>query len=1468
MDNSSVDTTDGPSTGTSTPGIGHVKVPPIWRIFTVDDAVWLMWIILLGIPATSFVMLSLGYYHPLFYKLIGPCLTLAAALGWAVYLSPASKVDLSGDIVLITGGATGLGFELARKVLKRGATVVVLCHHEPAEKEPGVKYYLCDVSDRATVARVAKVVREEVGHPSIVVNNAGVVNGKLLLDLTEEEIKNSFGVNAMAAFWVTQEYLPPILRARRGHIVNVSSVLGLIGVAQCSDYCASKAATVAFHQSLRNEIDYRYDASEVRTTLVLPGHILTRMFTKTILPSSFFLRLLTPSLTPSEVADAIVGALGGGRANTVLRLPLFTQSARLLNPSSALVPDIVLRLSHWVSGADWAMTHYGPRPDAGQRLELQRAAKKQADAERRATSDAEFDAENSQPKGSRASTTTAAGPVAPAEDAAERSEGGEAAPEPEGVEPTPPSFPAIVTTLTTPATPTEPLVFEHHVLFNHLATSFVPANQPSVLRDSGRDRPSIITEGPRGVFLPQAGHHNTAEEAPANSAVEDPVIALVSPFEGGDAYISRAVHEVAGHLSADVVRLDVALGVGFDGPYAPLAETGITAPPIAQASNPLFQTPPAADHGHHMMEEEEVGGEEEEQNSVPNMVRIPLMAAIPGGSPFGMPGPTPRRPENEEEWVSFFTGLINLQVEGQTASANRRIILLESTAALAETFDVWWPHLLEAVRRRRRPVRKGKKSATLQPTTIVLSIPPSLLLPHTAYMSEPGGETAAEEGKDRLRSVVEALGASVNAIHVDGGADRAEEKLWFSSEEHDIEGRQRREERRLRAILHNGAGALLPFDASSSQQQQPSSHPILDMLMGRNKKNKDGSMSESIVWKTLAIVPSVRDTTLEQHERTRRRRALNAAIMMRAVGQLGATLEEPLSMLEAPDSTPPRGRQRRLQRLKEPDPEWSELVIAWKDAVDLASTAVGKAAISAEKESDKLVLKWKDIQEARAIAYDHERQVTDTVSQYLAASDIAHAKMRQKQAKTDTPADPVVETLKKSKDLNKHEKRLLSCIVDQQKLASSSFKDVHLPFNTIDAIRTVISLPLLFPDAFQGGILKDHVTSGALLFGPPGTGKTLLARAIAAESGARMLAIQPSDVNDMWVGEGEKLVKAVFSIARRLSPCVVFIDEVDSLFGARSARDSSGGSKAHNQILTEFMQEMDGLSSANANRDKRVVVLGATNRPFDLDDAVLRRLPRRLLVDLPTEEDRKAILNILLRNEKLASDVDIDAIAKKTEGFSGSDLKHLCVAAALAAVKEMVVVPWKSALSGSSTPAAVQTSSTGHGPGARQDLPLAVEEEPVNDTHEVKTIPQTPQASAEFDFAVDFTANNSPAAKLVEEAYLKQLEAQAKNEADTRAAETAEGAEEGEGALETPSETPRPSYADRVVHAKHFDTALTEIRPSSSEEGTLPELRKWAEQYGEGGKKAGKKSGFGKGFGFGELPLEKRKGFGRVKADE
>ncbi|TXT11022.1 hypothetical protein VHUM_01773 [Vanrija humicola] len=979
-----------------------------------------------------------------------------------------------------------------------------------------------------------------------------------------------------------------------------------------------------------------------------------------------------------------------------------------------------------------------------------------------------------------------------------------------------------------------------------------------------------------------------AEPVPGD---EDPVIALVSPFEGGDAYIARAVNEVAGHLSADVVRLDLALGVGLDGPYAPLKETGIAAPALPQSINPLLFTPSARppESAPPPMEEEE---EDDEQGMAANFGRrVPAMLAVggpgAGGSPFFSSNVQREGTEINEDWINFFTSLINMQLpEGEGTPAPRRILLLESAAAMSETFEVWWPSLLEAVRRRRREPIPQKPTAT-QPTTIVLSVPPSLLLPHTADSNSESREEI-ESQKDRIRSVVEQLGATVDAVHVVDGGDKNDEKLWYSSEEHDHEGRKMREEKRLRAIFNQGPTALLPnFNSPNDGGQAPGGHPILDMLhQVVNRKGKgDGQSTPQLVWKTLAVVPSVRDPELERHERTLRRRAVNAALMMRAVGQLGATLEEPLAMLEAPGSAPWRGRKKRLQRRKEPDPEWAEAVIAWNDAMDLASTAVGKAATEADSIKQSIVLKWGDIQIARAIAADHERHIDDTVAQYLSVSD-QQRKQRRKDEKKNAPkeqapsSDPVVEALKKSKDLGKHERRLIGCIVDQNQLAKASFDDVHLPFKTIDGIRTVISLPLLFPEAFQSGILKDHTTSGALLFGPPGTGKTLLARAIAAESGSRMLAIQPSDVNDMWVGEGEKLVKAVFSLARKLSPCVVFIDEVDSLFGARSARDASGGAKAHNQVLTEFMQEMDGLSSAISNRDKRVVVVGATNRPFDLDDAILRRLPRRLLVDLPTKVDRKAILRILLRDEMLADDIDLDKIAEQTESFSGSDLKHLCVAAALAAVKELIEVPWKAASAKATARAAkvVSPENTSSGSDPRADVRVAVDE-PTPELVKTEAAP----AVAEVP-----TAELSPAGKLVEEAYLTQLSERAGDASDAAAAASsghgvAENKTASAAAPETkasPSSTttnserptrtlPRAkiSLDNRLLHARHFDTALGEIRPSSSEEGTMTELRKWAEQYGEGGKKRGKKSGFGKGFGFGQEKLGVGQNFGRVSEE-
>jgi SpoVK/Ycf46/Vps4 family AAA+-type ATPase len=153
------------------------------------------------------------------------------------------------------------------------------------------------------------------------------------------------------------------------------------------------------------------------------------------------------------------------------------------------------------------------------------------------------------------------------------------------------------------------------------------------------------------------------------------------------------------------------------------------------------------------------------------------------------------------------------------------------------------------------------------------------------------------------------------------------------------------------------------------------------------------------------------------------------------------------------------------------------------------------------------------------------------------------------------------------------------------------------------------------------------------------------------------------DVYDMYVGEGEKNVKAIFSLAKKLSPCIVFIDEADAILGSRTGSSSR---TAHREMINQFLREWDGMGELSA------FIMVATNRPFDLDEASLRRLPRRLLVDLPTEEDREAILKIHLKGEILDPELSLANLASQTPFYSGSDLKNFVVAAALSCVREEV----------------------------------------------------------------------------------------------------------------------------------------------------------------------------------------------------
>jgi ATP-dependent 26S proteasome regulatory subunit len=274
---------------------------------------------------------------------------------------------------------------------------------------------------------------------------------------------------------------------------------------------------------------------------------------------------------------------------------------------------------------------------------------------------------------------------------------------------------------------------------------------------------------------------------------------------------------------------------------------------------------------------------------------------------------------------------------------------------------------------------------------------------------------------------------------------------------------------------------------------------------------------------------------------------------------------------------------------------------------------------------------------------------------------------------TPAPAPEVDQELRKAAETKAHlasirqqcnpfETKLFGGIVHPDSI-KTTFEDVHVAKDTVDAVRTLTSLSLLRPDAFKYGVLSTDNISGLLLYGPPGTGKTLLAKAVAKESGATVLNVTGSDINQMYVGESEKVVKAMFSLARKLSPCVVFIDEADSILGSRSG--GFGGNRGvHRETINQMLLEWDGLNSVG------VFMMVATNRPFDLDDAVLRRLPRRVLVDLPTQKDRESILKIHLRDEQLDDAVSLSKLAEKTPYYSGSDLKNVSVSAAMACIKE------------------------------------------------------------------------------------------------------------------------------------------------------------------------------------------------------
>ena len=235
-----------------------------------------------------------------------------------------------------------------------------------------------------------------------------------------------------------------------------------------------------------------------------------------------------------------------------------------------------------------------------------------------------------------------------------------------------------------------------------------------------------------------------------------------------------------------------------------------------------------------------------------------------------------------------------------------------------------------------------------------------------------------------------------------------------------------------------------------------------------------------------------------------------------------------------------------------------------------------------------------------------------------------------------------------------------------------SFNDIAGLNDCKKCLKEAVLLPILMPQFFTG---IRRPWRGVLMFGPPGTGKTMLAKAVAAQGKTTFFNVSASSLASKYRGESEKLVRILFEMARFYAPTTIFMDEIDALAGQRGGSDECESSK---RVKAELLIQMDGATSnnsASANEKqeeqeagsgaKNVMVLAATNRPQDLDEALRRRLEKRVYIPLPSAEGREQLLRINMKGLETEEDIDWQYIVDKTEGFSGADMSNICREAAM-----------------------------------------------------------------------------------------------------------------------------------------------------------------------------------------------------------
>lgn len=315
----------------------------------------------------------------------------------------------------------------------------------------------------------------------------------------------------------------------------------------------------------------------------------------------------------------------------------------------------------------------------------------------------------------------------------------------------------------------------------------------------------------------------------------------------------------------------------------------------------------------------------------------------------------------------------------------------------------------------------------------------------------------------------------------------------------------------------------------------------------------------------------------------------------------------------------------------------------------------------------------------KALQYDQARRYKEAINNYLNAATVLQKLIGLEQSKDmrnlyyrkareylaratelkEIAKKPVSVDSEDDKSEDEIEAAIEETIVGEK--PNVAWDDVAGLVAAKSALREAIILPMVRPDLFKGA---RKPWKGIMLFGPPGCGKTLIAKAVATECDATFFNVSAAAIISKWLGESEKLVRELFEAAREKMPSLVFIDEVDSIATERAA----GEHDALRRVKTQLMQAMDGVTS---KAEDRIVVLGATNIPWEIDAAFRRRFEKRIYVPLPDLEARQAIFKIHTKGVEHAPEVNFEELAMLSEGYSGADIALICREAIMMPVREL-----------------------------------------------------------------------------------------------------------------------------------------------------------------------------------------------------